>query len=106
MKSKIAALACGVAMSTGLAAPAFAGFYFEGLRPYVGDYCKDADPAVTDPPVLAQNFDWDRTSPDASSLGGRRPYEAAGCVSGKGGAQAHGRYIKPAPKAPYKVPQK
>lgn len=108
MKNTIAALACGMALAAGLAAPAAAGFYFEGLSPYVGDYCRDADPALTDPPVVARNFDWERTSPDASTLGNRRAYEATGCVTGKVGAQAPGRYIKtrPAPKAPYKVPQK
>ena len=106
MKHKIAALACGMSLALAAAVPASAGFYFEGLRPFVGDYCKDADPSVTDPPVQAQNFDWERTSPDSSTLGDRRAYEAPGCVSGKGGAHAPGRYITPAPKAPYKVPQK
>ncbi|WP_411840067.1 hypothetical protein [Paracoccus sp. ME4] len=108
MKNKIAALACGLALAASLAAPAAAGFYFEGLSPYVGDYCRDADPALTDPQVVARNFDWDQTSPDASTLGGRRAYEAAGCLPGKAGAKAPGRFIKtrPAPQAPYRVPQK
>lgn len=108
MKNTIAALACGMTLATGLTAPATAGFYFEGLSPYVGDYCRDADPTLTDPQVVARNFDFDKTSPDASTLGNRRAYEATGCVTGKVGAQTQGRYIKtkPASKAPYKVPQK
>ena len=88
-------------------APAHAGFFLEGLQPYAGDYCADADPSRTDPLVTGP-IDWENTSPDATTLGGRLPYTAENCVTGKGSTTPSYPpriHRKPTPK-PYSVPQK
>lgn len=88
-------------------APGHAGFFLEGLQPYSGDYCGDADPALTDP-LISQPIDWSVTSADATSLGGRVPYTAENCVSGKGAGVSHRapRVFRQAPLTRGEVPQK
>lgn len=88
-------------------APAHAGFFLEGLQPYAGDYCADADPSRTDP-LITGPIDWDTTSADATSLGGRLPYTAENCVTGKGSAKPSypPRIIRKPSHKPYSVPQK
>lgn len=72
-----------------------AGFFLEGLQPYAGNYCRDADPAVSDPVVAPQAFDWEKSSPDASTLGGRPAYVAQNCKGGGKFTPGAGRVLKP-----------
>ena len=97
-------LACALAaIGVTTTAPAQAGFYLEGLQPYAGDYCADADPSRSDP-LIAGPIDWDTTSADATSLGGRLPYTAEHCITGKGSAKPE--YPPRTHLKPYRVPQK
>ena len=85
MKTFMTFAAVGVSALVASLAPAAAGFYFEGLTPYAGRYCQDVDPTLSDPPITARAIDWETTSADAQSNGGRPPYEAQGCLpEGKG----------------------
>jgi hypothetical protein len=98
----IALSALGIAAVT----PVSAGFYMEGLQPFAGDYCADADPALTDPVVMRPMIDWETTSPDASTLGGRPAYTAENCATGKGTAASRPVRVHKALKHPKSVPQK
>ncbi|WP_027234573.1 hypothetical protein [Leisingera caerulea] len=105
---RIIATALGFA-AAGLisATPAAAGFYLEGLQPYAGDYCADADTTLSDP-LVEPHIDWENASPSAETLEGHPPYTARGCKTGKYGKAGPGR-VHPAVKIhskTYRVPQK
>ncbi|MBW3243594.1 hypothetical protein KUV57_13050 [Epibacterium sp. DP7N7-1] len=100
--------ACALAtISLANITPVHAGFYLEGLQPFAGDYCADADPSLTDP-LITGPIDWDTTSADATSLGGRLPYTAENCIASKGQAKPTypPRIIRKPNHKPYSVPQK
>lgn len=102
MTKLLLAAAAVAALST----PAHAGFFLEGLQPFAGDYCRDADLALSDPVVQAPGIDWETQSATGKSLGGRVPYVAHNCKSGKAaGAASYPARIHRKP-APAGVPQK
>jgi hypothetical protein len=79
---------------------AYAGFYMEGLEPFVMPYCEE--PAPSDPVVASPGVDWSTMTPDETFLEDGKAYTPADCVPrSRAGARTH----KPATST-YKVPQK
>ena len=82
------------------AAAAQAGFYMEGLEPFVMPYCDEVAPA--DPVVRSPGVDWDTMTPDETFLEDGKAYTPAECVTrSHAGSRTH-----KSGTSTYKVPQK
>jgi len=70
-------------LSAASLAPAHAGFFLEGIRPFSTSYCEGAKPSTHDPMIKAPAEAWKKTSPRASTMNGRPTWDALNCPDGK-----------------------
>ncbi len=82
------------------ASSAYAGFYMEGLEPFVMPYCDETTPSGAD--VTSPGIDWETMTPDETYLENGLAYTPADCAVEEPAQQR----VHKKQKSTYKVPQK